>query len=934
MKNQFVLLSVIVAVFTGISQPARTQNSCETAIDATIGTNQASAQSELWYKFSVSGRPLARYHVNYDSKSLNVGCDIFAGTCDNLLGQGSSIPAIEDDDRTYYIRFTWGNGATPQAFEWELSQYLIVPMTGIEVTPSNYNLAFGGSFILDNVFTLNRIPENTTESFLPEYQLIDSEGMIDPPIFQASNTTLTAIGSGTAKLAFFARSWDDYSLLGTDTVTINISAPALCSSATAISAGANTAQDVQEQWFHFTAEKTGIYSINHASETNGNKISVNWSAYAGDCNTLRKQEAVYVENAQFGFNAEAGQIYFIKLYQYGSTTFEFTLESPKNVTGFNLTTKQLELDLYTTYMLEDLGLNFTPADATDKGVTVEVRDPDIIEYREDEQSVIYKDDIYAREEGSTYVVFTTNDGSFKDSCRITVKRIHLTSFQLSLHEKTLWLPYSQNGEYALINDTTELKLLFNPLNATDKSYNVTVRNKGVAGADRYGIWALREGSTYVVFTTNDGYLQDSILIHVTRTTTGGAPCENAAVAQLGENNMPAAEYHTEWFQFTPSETANYALTINVEKYPFTDAEIYKGDCTSLYLVNDGQLGSTHYEDHYGAGFFGEAGKTCYLKLTTRDYNTGGGGVIVPYTWKIVRISASISGTVTGNGAPAQGTVELYSVKKGSALPQQTAAIQADGTYLFDNLGVEDYAIRAVTIGGDITWYGSNTPYFIESAVISLTESGAITGKDIDIVYRETLSEGNAKISGHIVKSEEAAPQNLPSIRRVKLAEGNPAAGVTVFLLRSGESTPITYTTTNSEGYFEFTGVGTGEYRIRVQVAGLETVTTEVSITEDGQNIEIDYEMSETGIEETGETALPTVAATNVRIYPNPVAGILNVAGAENASLTVLNLQGHKVYFRNKLSAQENIPVSSWAKGLYIIHIQTENGKMVKKIVKN
>jgi uncharacterized protein YjdB len=928
MKKNAVL-SVIIAIFTGISQTLGAQSSCETALDATLGVNQAQALPELWYKFSVGGQPLAQYYANYDVKSLHVNCEFFAGACGDLIGQGNGIPAVEGDTRTYYIRFTWENGAAPQAFEWTLYQRLIVPMTDIEVTPPSYNLAFGGSFRLNNVFTVKPVPENTTESFLTEYRLIDGEGLIDPPVFQASNTTLTAIGSGTAKLAFFATSWDDYSSLGADTVTINVSAPALCASATTVSAGANTAQAVQEQWFRFTAEKSGIYTVKHEAETpSGDKISVGWTAYRGDCNTLRRQEAVYIENAQCGFRAEAGETCLVKLYQYGSTAFDFTLESPVSVSGFSLATRELELDLYAGYSLADLGLNFTPADATDKGVSVEVRDPNIIKLSEDGQATVYKDAIQAVGEGSTYLVFTTADGGFKDSCRVTVKYIHLTSFRLSLHEKTLWLPYSESGEYLSVSDTT-LSLLFEPANATDKGYTVAVRNKGVVEADRYGIRALREGDAHVVFTANDGHLQDSILIHVTRAAAGGLPCEGAAVAQLGENNMPAAENHTEWFRFTPPETANYALTINVEKYPFTYAEVYRGDCSSLYLVNDGVLSSAGYSDSYGAGFFGEAGQACYLKLTTGDYNTQGGGTIVSYTWKIARISASISGAVTDNGSAAQGSVELYSVKRGSVVLLQTVAIQGGGSYRFDNLGVEDYAVRAVTTAGDVTWYGSNTPYFVESAVVRPAEPGAITGRDIDIVRRETLSGGTAKISGYIVKSEDVAPQNSPSIRRVKSAEGNPAAGVTVFLLRSGESTPVSYRLTDAEGYFEFTGVGTGEYGVRVQVAGLESETTEVSITEDGETVEIAYEVSETGIEESGGTAVAAVASTDVRIYPNPVGERFRIGFvAAPAQVVVMDVSG-KTVLRQTVRGDESVFVGHLPQGIYVVRVNEKTFKIIR-----
>ncbi|MDR2120814.1 MAG: carboxypeptidase regulatory-like domain-containing protein [Tannerella sp.] len=935
MKNQWTFLSVMLAMFWGISQAVSAQSSCATAVDATLGANQAPAMQEFWYRFSVIGQPLAQYYANYDSKSLDVSVAVFAGTCDNLLGQGSSIPAIEGDTRTYYIRFTWNSG-TPLTFEWELYQFLIVPMTGIEVTPSSYSLAFGESFLIDNVFTVSPVPANTTQSFLTEYHLIDSYGIIDPPIFQANNPTLTAIGSGTARLAFFATNRSDYSSFGADTVTINIAAPALCSSATTIFAGVNTAQAAQEQWFRFMATTSGIYSINHGAidiDNDGkNDLFTNWTVYKGDCNNLRQQETPYLNGAQCSFKAEAGQIYSIKLYQpgyYGLTTFDFTLESPKSVTGFNLTTKQLDIDLYTGYDLAGLGLNFTPADATDKGLSVEVRDTSIIELWEDGQAIIYKDAINAKKEGSTHVVFTTHDGGFKDSCLVTVKRIHLTSFQLSFHEKTLWLPYGSSGEYVNINninDTSALRVIFTPANATDKSYTVAIRNKGIVKYDGYSLQANREGSTYVVFTANDGGLRDSILINVTRTTTGGSPCENAAAAQLGNNTMPAAENHTEWFTFTPVEAANYALTINVEKYPFTGVEVYTGDCQSLYLLNDGRLGSVN-EYGYGAGFFGEAGNRYYLKLTTEDYNTPGGGTIVPYTWEIAKISASISGTVTDNGVAAQGNVELYSTKNGSATLLQTAGIQANGAYQFDNLGAEHYAIRAVTTAGNITWQGSNTPYFVENAVITPTGSGAITGKDISIIRPATLNEGNAGISGYIVKSEVV----VPSIRRVKSAEGNPAAGITVFLLRATESTPVTYTTTNTEGYFEFTGLGVGEYRIRIQALELleETETTEVSITGEGQNVELAYEISETGIEETSALTR-TSEIQGISVFPNPVQDELQIAGFRAGNvIEIVDLFGRLV-----VTARENvIDVSHLPKGVYLVKIISGNQSVTKKIIK-
>jgi hypothetical protein len=81
------------------------------------------------------------------------------------------------------------------------------------------------------------------------------------------------------------------------------------------------------------------------------------------------------------------------------------------------------------------------------------------------------------------------------------------------------------------------------------------------------------------------------------------------------------------------------------------------------------------------------------------------------------------------------------------------------------------------------------------------------------------------------------------------------------------------------------------------------------------------------------TEIDLVAVNSMLLYPNPVVDILSITGAEDAALTVFNLQGQIIYVKNKLSVKENIPVSSWAKGVYLVALQTENGRTVNKIIK-
>lgn len=958
-RKTFLYLCMIIGLLYTNFTTTNAQTTCSTATPAVVGVNSAPAQSEIWYQFSVSGKPLASYSVNYDSKSLNVDVTVFSGSCDNLLTEGRYIPAVANDARTYYIRFQWRNGSSPQVFSWELYQSLVVPMTGIDVTPKTYSPSFGGSFTINNVFTVNKMPSNATTSYLTEYVILDYEdgilqadnsgAVINGKCVISGSTQVSAVGTGSAKIAFVAMDWNNYSGVGQDTVTINLAAPALCSLATTISAGANNAAAVQEQWFHFTPTKSGIYTVSFEDvDIDGDgkvDLVTNWAVYKGDCDGLRKVETTYSGNAVLGFQAEAGQLYSIKLYQYdyyGLVAFNWTLAEPKTVTGFSLTTKTLELALpqegsTSVYELSNLGLNFTPADATDKGVSVTVRDESLLSLAEDGRPDIYKDAIATKgKAGSTYIVFTTRDGGFKDSCLVTVHYVHLTSFALTQHEKTLWLPYSTAGKYVHVNDTSALRVVCAPENATEKRYTVSVRKKGIVSYDGGGLQAMREGSTWVVFTAKDGGLRDSVLIHVTRTVSGGSPCTGATIALLGGNNdMPAVEYHTEWFKFTPSESANYGMTALVEKYPFVTVEVYEGACSELYLIADGSMFGVHSDENCEVGFYGEAGKTYYLKLTTQDYNTMGGGVIIPYKWLIKKVSASISGTVTfSNASPAQGKVELYSVKTGKTALVETTDIQTGGAYSFADLTVGNYAVRAVTTGGDIAWYGINAPYFTDNWTETFIANTA-TGIDITVTPKTSLNEGTSTISGYIVKSEDLTPESAPSVQRVKFADGAPVAGITVFLQRNDNQrndNVIAYTLTNAAGYFEFSGVGAGDYQVVVQIVGIESEVADVTISEDGETVELAYEVSETAVENTtpagiGETE---IMDDELRIYPNPARDELFIQSAQPIeNVTIYNLSGTQMV-NCQWANRKYIDVSHLPAGIYLVKIGAKTIRLVKE----
>lgn len=73
-----------------------------------------------------------------------------------------------------------------------------------------------------------------------------------------------------------------------------------------------------------------------------------------------------------------------------------------------------------------------------------------------------------------------------------------------------------------------------------------------------------------------------------------------------------------------------------------------------------------------------------------------------------------------------------------------------------------------------------------------------------------------------------------------------------------------------------------------------------------------------------------VAEDNVRVYPNPTTGVVNVDVEQSFDATVYNYQGQIVM---KLYANERqIDLSGLAQGMYLLEIKTDDNVMVKKII--
>jgi hypothetical protein len=79
---------------------------------------------------------------------------------------------------------------------------------------------------------------------------------------------------------------------------------------------------------------------------------------------------------------------------------------------------------------------------------------------------------------------------------------------------------------------------------------------------------------------------------------------------------------------------------------------------------------------------------------------------------------------------------------------------------------------------------------------------------------------------------------------------------------------------------------------------------------------------------------------SVDIYPNPTHSNMTIQWNDELkgqieSLTIVNAVGQQIFSTTSLNNNKiNVNTNSYSDGMYFVHIQTKNGNMTKRFVKN
>jgi hypothetical protein len=80
-----------------------------------------------------------------------------------------------------------------------------------------------------------------------------------------------------------------------------------------------------------------------------------------------------------------------------------------------------------------------------------------------------------------------------------------------------------------------------------------------------------------------------------------------------------------------------------------------------------------------------------------------------------------------------------------------------------------------------------------------------------------------------------------------------------------------------------------------------------------------------------QVGITSIENSSINIFPNPSTGIVNVKGAENSTIEVLNSLGQVVLTVNNASNMESVNLSAYNEGTYIVRVIANNNITIKKI---
>ncbi|MCK5775284.1 MAG: T9SS type A sorting domain-containing protein [Bacteroidales bacterium] len=308
--------------------------------------------------------------------------------------------------------------------------------------------------------------------------------------------------------------------------------------------------------------------------------------------------------------------------------------------------------------------------------------------------------------------------------------------------------------------------------------------------------------------------------------------------------------------------------------------------------------------------------------------------ILVQNFELVDCDLNITGEIKDQSGSTvtSGMVVLFQYfGSGSAIGVDTVYL-SDGSYHFSSVCPNsDYYIKVLPEDGNgflATYYG-DSPYWQEAEIVTMAE-GSQNGKDIIITDFAEIDLGTNSLGGHIYET---------------VSKGEPVKNIDVVLefdepLEKGDFEIVANVRTDLYGEWEINDLPLGDFKIKVEIPGLEMDTTYlVEITVPDTHIHnLDYYIDfNTGIF-IDHTAIPEYdLSESLSLFPNPNSGNQMWIETDDSQIviqkvTIFKYSGQHIQSSEASPQSNKIDVSQLSKGFYLVHILTNKGMINKKII--
>ncbi len=293
--------------------------------------------------------------------------------------------------------------------------------------------------------------------------------------------------------------------------------------------------------------------------------------------------------------------------------------------------------------------------------------------------------------------------------------------------------------------------------------------------------------------------------------------------------------------------------------------------------NAGSFVFDAYTTPFEAKFFAQSGATYHIKLVIAD--------VSDYVFDSAifldeqESYNDINGTLTVNGAPAEGIIEVFNFIGDTTLAQPIQILAVtNGTYLADSLQTGMYHVRftpdPALFPGVAPLYYTNGDTWSTAEAIGLPcflNSGNINSNTLNVLNGSGVIAGTVIIDTTYLKSPTVHYEN---------------ALVKLFNI---SNQVVAFTYSDVLGNFQFTAIPSGNYYIRLDVPYIPQLNDH-SITVVGNDIVIgaDFSILIDGIYAVDNIELGIEEANllEVAVYPNPAKDKIYISNGTKADLSV------------------------------------------------